>query len=167
PGPKAGAVAVERLQGIAHRTPHEINRIDQPVQVEQACRLTRVPLVRAIMTVPVIAQAQVQDELPADAPVVLHEEAEVDHARPEYRLTAIKQHRGRIIPHQILQGLIRDLPALRVRRPALHEMEIAAKLPGVRSPDQRELLFQRPARNLAPITRLPIKTWHTRYCDYR
>ena len=190
----AQVVTVERILRIPKRTPDKILRIDQSIQVHERGGRARWPVQRLgdetaptllgflrmrfrqrfsvpgpgdEMAITVIADPQVQDQLPADAPVVLREQPEVLHAPFERRLIGLEGDRGRFIQHHVLKGLVGDLSRSGVRLSSSRKTDDASKLQGVRSAKQRELLFKRVGGNEAPRFIFTIKTCHPRIRDCR
>src|SRR6266850_96472 len=173
---------------IALRTPEEIRGIVQSIQVvnghgkfpNEIFEHLRLHVVRFessaeiplptrgnIGAVAVVAHSQVQDQFRVHAPVVLREEPEVDHAPRERVLLGLGTDGGRLVPHDILEGLERYERGSRIRSSSPRHTEDAAELPAMPSAEHRELLLKRVAGYRSLQTILSIKSRHTRKRDHR
>src|SRR5262249_6455890 len=147
-GREAEIVAVVWIVLRSQRSPYEIHRIEQPIQVV-------VPDVRSALlqrsgnqvTVAVITDSQVADEFAVDAPVVLHERPEVDHAPAAERRVKIHRNRARFVPLDIRQGLVGHGLAIRLRSSSRRHAENGTKLQGVCPANNCNLLLKRVAWN--------------------
>src|SRR5439155_18496376 len=100
----------------------------------------------------VIADSQVQDQLPADAPVVLPIERPAIHGPSvEFTLLHIQANRTRRVAHDIVQSDVADPGIGAVRRSSFSKIELAAKLPRVGAAEHRKLLLDMVARRNAPL----------------